>query len=422
MSLFDRLRGTKELEDEILRLRREIRALERAGKRETIAASSLIAVGRALRDARSMEEFADSALLAILEAASGDRGALILSEESGDLHVFAARTLEGSLPPEQFEFSHGIAKEAASESRPVATGSAAKDPRFRSYRSVIDYAIGSVLCLPIRRRTEPPGVLYLTGKAEHSLRRADPSELVALADLVSIALDRLALETEASRRDRLEAVGLASASIAHDLRTPLQAADLVLDAVRGQGGQARVVESAIDDARVAIARAQEIAQGLASFARGIERKLELAELPLAPVLAEHEREMAPLALAARIQVESQLAFEGSVLANRSALLRVLSNLAKNAIEAMREGGVLRYRTALLDVGRVDIVIEDTGPGIPPALRRRLFRPFESEGKKEGCGLGLAMARDLVRSMGGEIVVDSTPGRGTAMRVQLRSAP
>lgn len=414
MNFLERFRVNRELEEEVLRLRREIRSLERTERRTEATSATLLAVARALRDARSIEAFADAALLAVIEVADGASGALVVPDEEGTFRTIAARTLEGLVPPETFVLSSGIVAEAAREGHPIATGSAAEDPRFREFASVKEYGIGSILCLPVRRRAGPPGCLYLTG-GDRGLRRADPAELLAVADLLSIGLDRLAFEAEATRRERLEAVGLAAASIAHDLRNPLQATDLVLEAV---GSTAPAAAPLIESARKTIARVREIAQGLAFFGRGTERALELVPLPIPALIEEHLSELGPVLGAARVRVERALAYEGAVLADRSSLLRVLANVAKNAAEAMEGGGRLEYRSALVAPAEAEIVLADEGPGIPPDRLRRLFRPFETFGKKDGCGLGLALARDLVRAMKGDIRIDSPPGRGAAVSIRL----
>lgn len=413
MSFLDRFRGTRELEDEVLRLRREILKLERGGPRQREAPGSmaLLEVARALRDASSIEGFASAVLAALVRSTGAIRAALILPDDEGNLAALAARDASGELAPATFPFSRDIAAEAAREGFAVATGRAAHDPRFRASQSVKSYGIQSVVCLPVKRRGEPHGCLTIDA-GEKGVVRADAGELLAFAELVSLGLDRLDTEAEAARRARLEALGLAASSIAHDLKLPLAGADLALE--NATTDPLRATES-LRLARTAL----EIAQGLASFARGTERTLAVAPVPLVAVLDEHQREIKPFLAGAKYEVESVLGWEGEVLADRSALLRVLGNLAKNALEAMPDGGKLRYRTADLGEGRVEIIVVDSGPGIAPERLRRLFRPFETFGKKGGCGLGLALARDLARAMRGDLRAESTPGQGSAFHVILR---
>jgi len=96
--------------------------------------------------------------------------------------------------------------------------------------------------------------------------------------------------------------------------------------------------------------------------------------------------------------------------------QVLLNLIKNAVEAMPTGGFLSLRTFQADdQGLVEIA--DTGEGIEPENLAQLFRPFYTT-KKKGTGLGLAVAYKIVHDHNGDITVNSEPGRGTTITVQL----
>jgi signal transduction histidine kinase len=97
---------------------------------------------------------------------------------------------------------------------------------------------------------------------------------------------------------------------------------------------------------------------------------------------------------------------------------VLLNLLRNAVQAMGSGGTLTVSVAG-GGGRTRIEIGDTGPGIPPALREEIFRPFYTT-RARGTGLGLTVARGLVTAMGGEMTLESEVGRGTTFVLMLRA--
>lgn len=106
----------------------------------------------------------------------------------------------------------------------------------------------------------------------------------------------------------------------------------------------------------------------------------------------------------------------AVHADPEQLRRLLRNLALNALDAMPQGGDLTIRTAGRN-GRVVLEVADTGGGLTPEERARLFTPYYTT-KQHGTGLGLAIVQSVVSDHGGTISVDSEPGRGTTFRIEL----
>jgi signal transduction histidine kinase len=100
--------------------------------------------------------------------------------------------------------------------------------------------------------------------------------------------------------------------------------------------------------------------------------------------------------------------------------RALLNLMKNALQAMPGGGNLTVR-ARVEGSRVQIEVQDDGPGIPPEARERIFEPFYTT-KPQGSGLGLAIARKIAEENGGRLEVESETGMGTTFRVTLPREP
>jgi putative PEP-CTERM system histidine kinase len=126
-----------------------------------------------------------------------------------------------------------------------------------------------------------------------------------------------------------------------------------------------------------------------------------------------------------LRVELDLDSRAAVLGDESMLRRVLENLVTNAIEAMQGTGTLTIRTAHQrvrnDGSRVQVSVTDTGAGIAEQfLRERLFRPFATT-KKNGLGLGLYQCRSIVRAHGGDLQVESQPGKGTTFRIVMSAA-
>jgi len=108
-----------------------------------------------------------------------------------------------------------------------------------------------------------------------------------------------------------------------------------------------------------------------------------------------------------------------VLGDARLLSRLLSNLVGNSVEALKSGGAIRL-AATRHGRRVEITVEDDGPGVAPEILPRLFDPYFSA-KSGGTGLGLAIAKKIVEEHGGEIGAENRPPSGLSVRFDLASA-
>ena len=120
----------------------------------------------------------------------------------------------------------------------------------------------------------------------------------------------------------------------------------------------------------------------------------------------------------RIEVNVPESFE--VALERDRMERVFLNLIDNALEVMPEGGAIRI-AATVERGSVVVSVADTGPGIAPEIRDRLLHPFVTKGKKNGLGLGLALARQTVLDHGGDMWTEQAPRGGACFKIRLPMA-
>ena len=118
-------------------------------------------------------------------------------------------------------------------------------------------------------------------------------------------------------------------------------------------------------------------------------------------------------------ISCRTGFEGTgeIDADPDMLRRALVNLVGNAVDAMPNGGTLSVSVGPRPDGRYSVVVEDTGIGIPAEDRERIFEPYFTT-KASGLGLGLVLTKKIVDAHGGEIIVDSIPGKGTRIEVAL----
>ncbi|HMC57728.1 MAG TPA: ATP-binding protein [Candidatus Solibacter sp.] len=220
------------------------------------------------------------------------------------------------------------------------------------------------------------------------------------------------------RQERISTIGRLSSSIVHDLRNPLAAI---------YGGAEMLVDTDLPPAHVkrlagniyrASRRIQELLQDLLNVSRVKNRPAELCRLR--EVASAACDSLAAMADTQGIAIELAIPPEIEVPLERSRMERAFVNLIANALEAMPHGGEVRI-TAEVQDGCALVHVEDDGPGIAPEIRTQLFQPFVTAGKRNGLGLGLALSRQTVLEHGGDMWVDSQPGRGARFSFRLPGA-
>jgi signal transduction histidine kinase len=252
--------------------------------------------------------------------------------------------------------------------------------------------------------------------------RADPedaSRMIAASrrkDEIGVAERELAVMQQTVRRAlgqraRLAALGTAVTKINHDLRNILATARLVTDGLTASA--APEVRRILPRLLEAIDRAVALCTHTLDFSREGAAPLAPSRFRLAPLIEEVG---SGLAISERdLAIECAVSPDLDLEADRDQLYRVLSNLARNALEA----GAPRLRiSAARDNGSIAIEVADDGPGLPPKARENLFRPFFGSARPGGSGLGLAIARELMRAHGGDLTLVSSTGTGTVLRLTV----
>ncbi len=220
-----------------------------------------------------------------------------------------------------------------------------------------------------------------------------------------------------SRQERISSMGWLSTSIVHDLRNPLgtvfAGAEMLmqLDPASTQGKRlaANIYRAAV--------RMRELLADLAGASCGNKSTCEICEIRAVIIAASETALLAAESQGFEIVHEVPEGLEIPV--QRSRIERVFFNLITNALEAMPHGGQIRIGARKAE-NIVLIDVEDTGPGIPRAIRDRLFEPFVTAGKDHGLGLGLALSRQTVLDHGGDIWTEPAKGARFVICLPLSS--
>lgn len=239
-----------------------------------------------------------------------------------------------------------------------------------------------------------------------------------------ISLDDVTSDISMQRRlassERLAAVGRLAAKVAHELNNPLDGILRYINLasrVAGEGGDERPV-AYLDEARTGLMRMARIIGELLEFSRSTVRSNEAVDLRRA--LKDASMTLAGPAERNGVRIEVKVDDDVPALESGS-LYQVLTNLMKNGIEAMPDGGLLTVRAsrAARAAGAVEISVGDRGPGIPSDRLETVFEPFYSTKQAgQGTGLGLAICRELVEKHGGSLTARNRAGGGAEFVIRI----
>jgi signal transduction histidine kinase len=226
------------------------------------------------------------------------------------------------------------------------------------------------------------------------------------------------LEAEVAHRERLSALGNMAATVAHEIRNPLNAVSMGLQRLKGEfrpTQDEKEYSHFIELMRGEVHRLNSIVEEFLSLARPLDLKPEPVRID------ELLQEMAMLAegdaKSAKVQVSVMAPHDlPTARVDRNYFKQVVLNLILNGIQSMPRGGSLTLE-AKAARGNLEVIVTDTGDGIPQEIVHRIFEPYFTT-KPKGSGLGLTIARRIIEAHGGTLTVDSTAGRGTRFRMAI----
>lgn len=290
----------------------------------------------------------------------------------------------------------------------------------------------SLLVVPLGSRDVGRGVVFVGDRTGRTFDDREVALARAMAAALALGLENVGLEVDLGKsnaelertqeqllqRERLAALGALSAAVAHEVRNPLGVIFNAVGMLRRHRGTDDEGRGLVDIVAEEAERLNRIVADLLGFARPNPASLRPASL--GPIVEEAVR--AGLA-GSRIPIDVswELSTELPPVAVDSGLVRqALINVVVNAAQAMPRGGRLQVRTAAA-AGWATIEVTDSGHGIPPELRERVFEPFFTT-RTSGTGLGLAIVRHVVEAHGGSIAVAPGADGGTRFALRLPLVP
>ena len=326
-----------------------------------------------------------------------------------------AREGEDECPPvSRTLIEHVIARREA-----ILTPDAQEDTRFDRATSIVQHGIRAAMCAPLCGRDSIEGAIYVdSGSTGGPFTEADLQLLTAIARIVGIAVQNARLYQERLDQERMAALGRAMAEVGHCMKN-------ILTGIRGGG---EFIDSAIAKSdfkylergwpimRRAIERIDMLVLNLLTYAR--EREMRRAPTNLNPIIRQVLTLFEPRAKKLHVTIEFDPGLLGEAFLDGHAMQRVILNLVANALDACeRTGGQITITTACDGLGH-RIEIRDTGVGVPPEILPKLSQPFVTTKGSSGIGLGLACCYKIIRAHGGDIAIESEPGKGAKFTVLL----
>lgn len=389
-----------------------------SGEKSAARLPVLYRAARLLGSVFELNELLQKILELIFEALPVRRGFILVRDAAtNDLVVRASLMREGQQggPP----VSHTLVEQVMSAREGIMTIDAQEDVRFENAQSVMGHQIHAAMCAPLCGREAVAGAIYVdSGATGRRFSAADLELLTVVSHVVGIAVENAHLYEEKVAQERLAAIGQATAGLGHCMKN-------ILTGIRGgaeyvdmsiQKEDISYVKRAWPIMTRAIQRIDMLVMNLLTFSK--DRKPERLMTNLVTLV----RDVLDVVRSRAEKYRTQLVFApaGDCVTNVDAqqFYRVILNLVTNALDACeQEGGTVTVACKQEDNGSY-IEVRDTGPGIPPEMLARLGQAFASTKGSAGTGLGLAVSFKIVREHGGDIEVESEPGKGAVFSVFL----
>jgi signal transduction histidine kinase len=301
-------------------------------------------------------------------------------------------------------------------------GAAAVDPLNEEIANALRAAgVSSILVAPVvvRGRTLGAMTLGIVG-SDRCYTKRDLSFAVEVAERAAFGIENIRLHEETRRAaDELRrAVQLREdvlAIVSHDLRNPLSTVHLSAAKLQDKHADDPGSRKQLDTVQRGVSRMEHLIDDLLDMVSIQTGRFSLHRRPIdaTKLVTETLDDLEPAATAKGITLERDVEAHLFIHADASRLTQVFGNLVGNAQKFCRSGDTIRVRVTVIDRA-AQFVVEDTGPGIPPAELPHIFEPYWSARRHErqGTGLGLYICKGIIEEHGGQLWVESKLGEGT----------
>lgn len=381
-------------------------------------------ISRVLASHPSAQKALDD-VLAVLRAAQDSDTACVLTRAAAgrDWDVRAMSVAGEGAEGAPVQVSLTIVQRAIDEGIAIIARDPLTDGRFQGSRSILVEGVSSAVCAPIRMGGVFNAVLFLDRRRRSDVFMERDLQLAAtVANLLGLLLEKEQAESEARQRERLAVIGEVVASLAHHGKNIIASLKFGLSTLKLalSRGETDKVPQYLDLIETQQGRLSDLVLNMLSYSK--ERTPQRERVRLAALIEDVVNPFRSR------PGETPVTFvtacdppDLEVWAEEAALHRAFLNLTVNALDALtaRTEGLRELRVAAQrDTDGVVVRFRDTGCGIPPHERDRIFDVFYSTKGARGTGLGLAVVKKVITEHGGCVSVDSEPNAWTEFTVRL----
>jgi signal transduction histidine kinase len=371
----------------------------------------------------------------VFRSIEADRGCIMLQgAESTELEPRAVRCRDVAGRGERIDVSRTIVDHVLQHKQGVLLSDAQQDVRFNTGQSILRYGIREVICVPMRGRRETLGVLYLdtvTTNREMAERPAGAAGkftedhlalAIAVAHQAALALEETRYHQALLQAERLAAVGQTIAALSHHIKNILQSlrsgSDILKMGIASKDDA--LLQQGWKMAEKAQGKIYNLVMDMLSYSK--EREPAAEPTDLNALVREVVELVEPRAKELGVKLDCSLEPDLPIVpVDPEGIHRALLNVVGNALDAVEDRPSPHVTVGTRrdpEEGWLRLLVLDNGIGIPHQKINTIFKPFASTKGARGTGLGLAVSRKILREHGGDIVVQSQPGKGSKFILRL----
>ena len=396
-------------------------------------------ISQALFQSIDLDELVETTLHIALEEVGAEAGSILLADPEKEALIFQYSIGDKPVPRgTAIPWDKGISGAVFQSGEARITSQADQDSsHFRQIDQATGFVTRDMITVPLRRwRGEPIGVLNALNKRAGPLTNHDLGLLTIISAFAALAIQQAKQFEDAKKAEMVTLLG----DIGHDMKNLLTPVCTGMELLRGEvtelfdgmstaelsekKASKELCDEAGEMAQNGIRRLHDRVKEMADCVKGLSASPDFALCSVGPVVLEVFHTLQGLARDKQITLRTDgLELLPEFLADERRLYNAFYNLINNAIPETPPGGSITVRGHLdQDTGSIALAVADTGRGMPPEIRNRLFSANAVSTKKGGTGLGTKIVKDVVDAHKGKIWVESEPGEGTTFHLRLPLDP